>query len=255
MPLRKKATVWKLAIGLVVGLNLICPIIKADDETAYSSSWHGMIMPYLWMVGVSGDLSMDNATTQIDLSFSDIWKDLQFDLQSYFEIGYDRLTFMIDPLYLKLSENLTTDRILSNLIVETTLIDSGIYYRIFNTPPTTSLELLGGSRYVRLKNDLTVGSRHSLFLTEDSFTPIVGYRLKHYVNHRIQLVLRGDIGGFHINNMNNTWSATAGFYYVVTKHIDLNLSYRVLKIDYFNESDNFMMNTLIYGPIIGISFH
>jgi opacity protein-like surface antigen len=59
--------------------------------------------------------------------------------------------------------------------------------------------------------------------------------------------------GFGVDNVTNTWSITAGLTYNISRHIDLGLAYRVLKINVV-KSTNVAFNTLMYGPELGVIF-
>jgi hypothetical protein len=146
---------------------------------------------------------------------------------------------------------------------QTLLIDGGVFYRVNKTQTapnqSLSLEVLGGGRYLGLKNQIGLGfNRSELFPgisvtgTTSVLAPIIGGRIKQDFS-KIHLWLRGDVGGFGVDNVTNTWSATAGLTYNVSPHMDLGIAYRALKIN-VTKSSELAFNALMYGPELGLVF-
>ncbi len=235
------------------------PVAVAPSQTL-NDGWHYEIAPYLWMSGLSGDVTVLGVTQNVHITFSDILKNLNFAIQGHIEAGYGPWSFMIDPTYLKVSKDFTSDSIPVNTTVQNILIDSGIFLRVFVAPgisdgSISSFELLGGSRYFGIKSTLDADSIFSLSQKETSLSPIIGGRFKYYFTSKTLFWLRGDIGGFNVDGMKDTWSIISGLAYTIHKHIDIGIAYRVLKINYAKNADEFALNTLMYGPMIGFSLH
>ncbi|MGB6976743.1 MAG: hypothetical protein WBE18_04735 [Gammaproteobacteria bacterium] len=258
---------WRIFPSLLICLitALCCSNYAfADLETRPDDGWHFLIAPYGWASSVEGDATVKNRTSHIHVPFRKILKYIDFAAEAHVEAGYGPLTLMIDPTYLKLSKDVnarllnTQFTINAHLVSEVTLIDGGVFYRILSTGPATpeyaSLELLGGARYLNVSNTLTFARISSTLSTNIQLTaPIVGARLKYDPTPRAHLWLRGDVGGFGVDNVKSTWSSTVGFAYTVYPHIDLGVAYRVLDIHF--TTPNSTMNVLMYGPMIGIGFH
>jgi hypothetical protein len=236
----------------------------ADLDTRPDMGWHFLIAPYMWGSSIDGDATIRDRTTHITIPFSKILKYLDFAAEAHLEAGYGPLTFMIDPTYLKLAKDVdarlprTQFSLHSHLISETTLIDGGVFYRILTTSPATkeyaSLELLGGVRYLNVSNDLSFARISPTLSTNTQLTaPIVGARVKYDPAPRAHLWLRGDVGGFGVDNVKNTWSSAVGFSYTIYRHVDLGVAYRVLDIHF--TTPHATMNVLMYGPMVGIAFH
>jgi hypothetical protein len=64
----------------------------------------------------------------------------------------------------------------------------------------------------------------------------------------------GDVGGFHVDDVNLTWSATVGLSYTMNSLVDLGIAYRAVKID-LNKARATTVNVIMNGPILGITFH
>lgn len=241
-----------------------------------SDGWHFLIAPYGWLSSISADISVKDITEHIFIPTSKIFKNLDFVGELHLEASRGPWTFMLDPTYLKLSVDTTAGPIyvgpLNRIVIgpvdasvgsQTLLIDGGVFYRVYQvqTAPSQlfSFEVLGGARYLGLKNTISLGlSQAELFPginVSDStnvVAPILGGRIKQDFS-KAHLWLRGDVGGFGVDDVTDTWSAIAGLTYNVSPHVDLGIAYRVLKIN-VNKSDTLAFDTLMYGPELGIVF-
>lgn len=225
----------------------------AANNSSHTDGWHFLIAPYLWASSVSGDVTVKGNTRDFHVSFADILKHFDFGAQAHLEAGHGPWTLMLDSTYLKLSDDRDKGLIRPSITSQIVLIDAGVFYRIFSTPlhadQFLSFEILGGARYLSLDNQMDFPMRLSLSDRTQMTTPIVGGRLKADLTPKTYVWLRGDVGGFHIGHVNNTWSGSAGIAYSINSHLDLGIAYHVLKID-FNKG-NAAMNVLMYGPMLG----
>ncbi len=227
------------------------------NKAQLDDNWHFLFAPYLWASSLSGNITIGNYTANIDESFRYLLRHLDFGAQAHIEASRGRWTFMVDPTYLKLSDDFTLASLASKVTQKMWLVDTGIFARVIEfaaTEQPTTVELLGGGRYMGLSADLDIASLVSFSNTENSFSPIIGMRIKHMFNPRTQLWIRGDYGGFHVDGMNQTWSANAGLSYAVGKHWEIGVAYRILKLDFTDNANHFALNTLMYGPMVGVGF-
>jgi hypothetical protein len=72
-----------------------------------SDSWDWKIAPYLWTVGISGDLSIGDIDQDLDVSFSDILSDFDFGGSIFSEFGKGNHAVHIDYTYLRLKPDPT----------------------------------------------------------------------------------------------------------------------------------------------------
>jgi hypothetical protein len=259
-----------------------CPATFAGSMGTNSSSqnidtWHYEVAPYGWLASISADATVKETEHHAFVPLSKILKDLGFVGEMHLEASEGLWTFMLDPTYIRIIDYTVTGPILVgplkktvigpiniSLTSQTLLIDSGVFYRAYKTQPapnqSLSLELLGGARYLGLKNNLVLGlSRLESFpgiAVSGSTTvvaPIVGARIKQDYS-QVHLWLRADVGGFGVDKVTNTWSATAGLGYTVSTHVELGVAYRVLKIN-VAKSTNLSFDALMYGPELGVAFH
>jgi len=88
---------------LCVLLVLSCTSAWAED----SDSWDWKIAPYLWTVGISGDLAIGPINQDIDVSFSDILSDFDIGVSIFSEFGKGKHAIHFDYTYLRLKPDPT----------------------------------------------------------------------------------------------------------------------------------------------------
>lgn len=241
--------------------------------------WHVDFAPYLWASRVKGDVTAGNRQAHIDVPFSKILKDLDFAGQAHLEAGRGPWTLMVDATYIKLSKNVTTTLpapinflgpLDAGLVSKTGLVDLGGYYRVYcadlNCDQYFTTEILGGARYLGLRNKLHLkladfGTGPGLTLKSKSnfWAPIVGLRFKYILSPKVLTWLSGDVGGFHVDSVKNTWSATLGLGYNAFKYADIGIAYRILQFKVGKNAANNPRHSngklQMQGPMIGVNFH
>lgn len=241
-----------------------------------TDKWRFSIAPYGWMSSLSSDITVKNTSQHIFMPFGKILKEIDFAGEVHLEATRGPWTLMLDPTYIKLSSKSNVGPVYVgplqqyivgpidiNTTAQTLLIDGGAFYKAYNhqisATQSLSLEALAGARYLGLKNKLALGfSRAELFpgmdisATVNVLAPIIGARIKQDFS-KAHAWLRADVGGFGVDHVNNTWSATAGWAYNISPKIELGIAYRVLKID-ITKSNILALKTLMYGPELGFAY-
>jgi hypothetical protein len=254
----------------ILGVLIFCLLLSSastgfavtsnQPQNFYPSpdDWHFIIAPYIWTSAISGDFTVRDVSRHVYIPFSKILSHLDFAAMGYAEVGRGPISVMVDPLYLKVSQNVTKDSITAHVTSQTTLMDIGMLFRLFYRMSATgqyfSLELLGGGRFLSETINMQIATLPTRTDTRQLFPPIVGGRIKYSINPLIHFWAEGDVGGFNLDYVKNTWNTALGISFTVQRHIDLALAYRALGIDYSKRATS-SMNTVLYGPLLGISFH
>jgi hypothetical protein len=270
------------------GENLGDVIAEDEAETnssPYSSTtkdWEFIIIPYLWMLGIKGDVGVGRITTDVDASFSDLAENLDFAAEAHIEVWKRNFGMFIDFTYSKLSDSqgFTLQRIPAsfniNLDAYFILLEVGGLYRVGTWPvgspynnfvqkvkPNVTLELLAGGRYWYIKTDLDINGPLGILppeidVSEQWLDLFVGGRVKLELIKKLQFVLRSDIGGFGASFSSDiSWNIAAYLAYELPWYrITPIIGYRALYDDYEDGSGNnrFEWKTWTYGPQIGIGF-
>lgn len=250
-----------------------CFIANADSSTdsskkppLSSEQWRFSITPYGWLIGMSGDLTTKGNTTHVSSKPVDVFDyidDLDFFGELHAEVSKGNWAFIINPTYLKLTTEATVGPINATISPRIGLLDFGVFYSVnqflwnstdanTNTP---TIQAFVGGRYVSLENILTLDAGGSFKGEQDWVVPIIGGRIYGSMSPSWRYSLRGDIGGFGIDNNNFTWSAVALAHYAIQRHVMFSLGYRVLDEDYSvgTGANKFAFDVIMHGPLVGLT--
>jgi hypothetical protein len=158
--------------------------------------------------------------------------------------------------------------------------DVGVRFLVGSVPlkadkplPVLSCELLGGLRYAYFNQDtrLEVGTTITdpqgaqLLSRGGSFTdslimslvePLLGLRFGFWFTPRLNLLLRGDVGGFGIAAYKSVDSVLEGLVgYQVHEHIRLYGGYRALYFARNNNGRGLAIHAWFHGPMLGAAFN
>jgi len=252
----------------------------ADDSTyieAPSKKWQFSITPYLWLMGINGKTTIKGRTADLDVSFGDIWDNLDFAAEVHIEAWRDRYGFFIDTSYAKIALKKDVDLRLDNtlntkFITKFFLGEIGGFYRVGTWPvdggyekktnTTFTFDAIGGGRYWYLKNTLKLNGPLGVLPPEISdsqnwFDFFVGGRANLAIN-KFFIQVRSDIGGFGLGFSSDFAWNIAGYigYELPWYRITPIIGYRALYDKYKNGSgDNrFVWDAWISGPQIGVGF-
>jgi hypothetical protein len=106
-------------------------------------------------------------------------------------------------------------------------------------------ELTNAIEEAMVASDPEVSDRH------EWLDPYIGIRGRLNISSRFFAGARADVGGIGIGS-DLTWQAFAGVGYKLTEHIDAELGWRHLVIDY--EEDDFAVDATLSGVTIGMAF-
>lgn len=251
-------------------------------KTGYygTKDWQAFVALYLWVVGMNGEAGQGRAVADVDVSFGDIWDNLDVGAQAHFEFWWKKWIFFVSPIYMKLSSNNSQTRVFgslkSNVEVKMFLMDLAMGYRVaefalgentqsnnFKSWPAVAIDVYGGGRILRVENaiNLTVetplGPNKQKIKIEDAwFDFIVGTRFIFDFTENLLLSIKSDIGGFGLgfsSDIDWNFVANVGYqlpWWGVTPYV----GYRVHYVDYADGSgdDRFVYNMWHTGPQIGL---
>ena len=99
-----------IAIGVImVVLGLVCPMAYGEGPNKTDSDeWQFSITPYLWAVGLNGDMTVKGMDSEVDENFGDILSNLDIALEAHFEVWKDKWGGFFDGTYVKLKTDAGT---------------------------------------------------------------------------------------------------------------------------------------------------
>ena len=244
---------FSLAIVLCCSLALTTPVnaeTQASDE-----NWEFGGAAYLWAAGVEGT---DSAGDEIDVSFSDIAKDLDGGLMGIISARKGKWTLLADIIYLSINQETSST---ANIIGVPEKVDVDVKlegfvstffaaYRVQESD-MSSVDLLVGARYFRVDVDLDVDVGASKTKASDSgdvLDGIIGAQVLLNLSDKWYLSCYADVG---TGDSKRTWQVWPGFGYRLEK-VDVVAGYRHLE---WESDDGDSIDDISFsGPMLGAKF-
>jgi hypothetical protein len=265
--------------GLVIfiaalALALTCPRVFAEEGFVHGASqkadrWQFFVAPYFWMAGLDGKTTVKGVESSTNLSFSDIWENLDVGAQAHVEAWRGKWGMFLDAIYLKLSNDgsgvsPTYGPVDIDVQLKEWIVEGGGFYRLLAHPVDrermVSLDVLGGLRYISLYGKLSasvplVGIDSSPSGTKNWVDPFLGLRLMADLTKNLAITVRGDIGGFGVGS-HFAYNASAIFGYTISPLVSVWFGYRIMGINYEDGygPDKFKYDVTMHGPVVGIGF-
>jgi opacity protein-like surface antigen len=269
MRIRNKLVTSIMFIGLLTCQNIFA---GENDE------WVFEVTPYFLAAGLDGEIGVRGVTTDIDMSFSDIWDDLDAGFMGLVSAQKDRWIFNFEGVYFKISDQgsksvtwngplgLLTSNVNGalDLSTELTILSASVGYRLLDEQ--TKLDLIGGLRYTDVQADIDLainGAFTGPLATrpfgvagsadgDESWTDaVIGARVIHPVSDNVDLVGYVDAGG---SSGSNTYQWLAGVNWEFKEDYTAKFGYRVLDWDYEDGGFEWDMQSSGMYAGVGIRF-
>jgi opacity protein-like surface antigen len=208
-----------------------------------SGSWTFEFTPYIWGAGMSGEVeSGPLPAIKVNMSFSDILKNLDAGLMGAFEARRGRFGLLFDAIYMKLSDSGTASRTgpgpigatataSAELEMRQTMYAAAVAYRV--DEGRGPIDVIGGVRYSKIAADAKIDG--SFFNQAGS---VDAGASKDWVDPTSASVPSSrspstgrssvmDIGGFGIGS-EFTWQAALGVNYEFSKTFAGKIGYRYI---------------------------
>jgi hypothetical protein len=232
-------------------LGMIMVMASSISAQAQDGSWQYKLTPYLWAMGMDGDIAIGNVTAPVDVKFTDAIKDLDVGGMLAMEAHNGTWGVLADGSYLNLSGDADTQVGTFRTELEQVILQGAAIYRVEQESKIT-MDVGAGGRYLNMDVDINVPSdRADLNASEGWVDPILVARLKIQFAENCFGVLVGDIGGFGVES-DLTWQLTAAAGYSFTETVSMLLGYRYLDYDY--DKDGFVYDVATSGLALGVSF-
>jgi hypothetical protein len=252
---------WLLR-SLLFAAALVCttPVPGGAQEEApeEAGAWRFTFTPYVWVAGLKGQVGVRGEVAQVDLSFGDIFDQLDLGFMGALEARHGRWMGRVDVFYVStvdeaavpLSGTLVGDVVLTQ---DQTMLQPEVGYALL-TRPWGGVDGLVGIRYWHQSVDVSVNSGGAT-LSEQSgranwLDGTVGFRIRVQSDSDWRLFARGDVGG---GGSKFTWQALAGVGFDFAKCCSAIAAYRHLDVNY--QSDQVVDDVYLTGPAIGVEFH
>ncbi len=232
-----------------------------------SDQWEYEVTPYMLFAGMDGTLGIRGYTTDVDVSFSDIWDSLDAGFMGLFTARKGPWTLGLEAVYMKLDGEegssfagpggiiggdgqikVTTSMYIYQGTVGYNLVDD-----------RTRVDLVGGVRYTKLHTRMGVkvafdrppfdDVNASLKGSDSWFDGVVGLWVHHPVSEEVSLLGYADVGG---GGSDLTYQFMAGVNWEFKEDWTAKFGYRYLSWDY--EDDGTVWDMSASGPYLGVGF-
>ena len=249
-----------IALAMALGSSAV----HADGglSAAGSKEWTYTLTPYLWMVGMNGDMTVQGTKTEVDEHFSDLLSNLDFAIEAHAEAWKGNWGLFVDGSYVNLGVEGQSGPVDVNVDSRFYQFEAGGLYRAVTWQigdggnREAGLELLAGARYTNLKVEISPRQAPAELRDHKGWTDlIVGARLTADLATDWSVILRGDIGGFGISgNQDMALNGSLLFGWRFRPDWNLLLGYRALHQDYQDGkgADEFRYKVTTHGPMLGV---
>jgi opacity protein-like surface antigen len=240
------------------------PASTAAEETAPKGGWQFDANVYLWGASIGGKTASGDT---LDVSFTDLLKDLQLGFMGGVEARNGRWSLMTDVMYMDLKQpnnGTVTVPVLGediNIAVDATvrlqawIVTSAVGYSIIDTD-TVRLAILGGARYLFVKPELDLSTtgplqprNKNLSTSAGIWDGIGGIRGIVNLSEKWYVPYYADMG---TGDSAFTWQGFGGVGYKISKVVNVVAAYRYL---YWKFENNKVIDKLnFHGPLVGMIF-
>jgi hypothetical protein len=254
---------FALALGLlavVLGCPLVTPVsgfaqqspvpvgdAQDPDMIPASDPWRFALKPFLFLSGLSGSVTLENATFPINSSFGDLIDNLRVGGFLSLAGTKGRWGFFADIEYISLkgtgSGQVPTELRLDTLIGE---LDA-----TYSPSRDSNLWFVGGARMFDVGQSLLISDRPALETSITVVDPIVGAVGSWALGDSWLFRMRGDIGGFGVGS-EFTYQLMMELQWQISDTVGLPFGYRVLS--YQIRKDSSWLDTRLSGLFLGLNF-
>lgn len=240
----------------IIGLTLALVSTSAWSQDSDQLDWK--ITPYLWMVSLDGEIGIGDINQEIDMSFSDILKELDFAAEVYAEVGKGNHAFHVDYTYLRIKPDPTElpnppfppDSELDSKLT-TNLFEAAYNYR-WNGPGGPALVL--GARLVDMEIRMNPARLPAVKAGPSWWDYFVGIKTHNIISPKWDFGFYGTIG---TGGSDLPWTAQATFGRRYSNDNRLVLGFRAWGIDYakVNDGQANVLDLGMYGFMLGYEFN
>jgi len=255
-------------LGTILALAVQAPAAALTEPPSDTDKWQFEITPYLFAAGMNGKAGIGSVTSDVDISFDDIRKNLDQGFMALFEARKGPWTYGLEGVYFKLKNegakswqgplgNTGTGSLEATMTEQLYQLTAG--YRVLDEH--TKVDVLGAARYTQLDTALNLTATTGLPLlpdgsnsisgTENWWDPVIGARVLVPLADAWILVGYADYGGFGVGS-DSTYQLLAGVNWQFSKSVNAKAGYRYLYQDY--QDGNFVWDIKSSGYYLGAGF-
>ena len=246
---------WSAARAAIVATAATVWSDSAQAQATNGNEWRYAVTPYMWLTGLEGDVGVGRVSSSVDLSPSDVLRNLKFGIMGAGEARKGPYVLALDGIYAKLGTGralaIRGDTGVLELTQRETIIQPQGGYTIGDG--TWSADFLLGMRYWNLGTTLDVDRTrrpsNQRSMTQQWVDATGGVRFHWTPIEKLRFVAAGDGGG---GGAKSTWQAYSSLGYSPWTRWSLGVAYRVLAVDY--DRNDFLFDTRTKGFLAEASY-
>lgn len=226
--------------------------VAADPE-----GWKAELTPYLWLVGLSGDATVQGEKIHFDRSTNDILADAKVAGSALGVVQYDRFLFwgQVDYYDISTSKMNVKDRPQGGTLDTDVLLgETALGYQIDGWKEGQTFDILLGLRAMHLEHDLEVYGRGTFKSSMNAFDPIIVVRpyFPIFPSSAPGLALNPTlaIGGGGDSNL--IYELYVQLQYKISKHVVGRLGYRTVGYNVSGDHDGNKLDFRLAGLMVGL---
>jgi opacity protein-like surface antigen len=231
------------------GITLAILVLSAVGNAVYGQekSWENQIAIYLWMTGMSGDVTALGRSASMNVSFDQLLDNLKFGAMLNYQGRGRKWVVTGDVVYAKLGSDLASPP--ADITFDQWIISANGGYRALPW-----LDLLAGARVIVMSGDIQFQAPSQLVHgnTDTWVDPMIGLRALAPLGRHFDVSLQGQVGGLIWSDFG--WQAAGAVNWKVSRLITLGLGYRALGLDWSGNNGLTAYDLTEYGPVVGVGF-
>jgi len=246
------------SLGALAGLGLGAAVTAGSAHA--QSQWDYSLSVYGWFTGLSAELETRFGDVEADLTFGDIWEQLNIAAFASFEARNGRWALVTDLNFASLTaeEDTPSGLAFSDVEVDTrlTVFSAVAAYAVVDRPDLR-VDLAGGFRYYDIGIDVALNAAaaandRSASFDDSWIDPVVGARMRADVSDAWSVDGFADVGGFGVGDASDlSWQVYGGVGYRFNETWTLRGGYRYLSIE--KEIGGRDTRLELYGPVLGVT--
>jgi len=238
-----------LSTKLYALFMFLCLLFFPFTASAEGEAWQFEVTPFFWGIAFDGTSSVNNLPAlDVDMNIDEMFDHFNGGLAAFAVAQKGRWSLLLEATYLSLEKTQDIGAIEFSQKFNTVLFMNAVAYRL---PTTVAIDVYGGARVMALNISNERNGEETLDATKSWVDPIVGMHISLPFTEKFGFDFHADMGGFGAGS-DFTYMFMPVFSYQFSDLISGKLAYRWLDVDY--DKDNFAMDMLISGPMLGVSF-
>jgi len=238
-------------LASAIAATLIASTTVTNAQAA-DGEWNVEVMPYIWAVGINGDLNVGGQEIDVDFSFSDTLDAMEIGGGLLMRAERSQWVLWTQVDYLAMNtDKLDNPPERGRLDVDTLLLTGGFGRNFGGSDSKRSVDILLGARYLKLENKLrfdTLGT----FTGDRSITdPLLIVRPSFRLSERWRFnpTFAYGTGG----DSDSTYELQPQIQFQMTEHTALRFGYRKVHYEIDNATTGNGFDGAMEGALIGIS--